>query len=171
MCLFALVACVSAGILPPATTYVSHAASPLAYAAQPAAPVFAIGQPLIKKQAEEYDPHPQYNYAYDIQDGLTGDFKNQHETRDGDVVKGQYSLLEADGTRRIVDYTADPVHGFNAVVSHEGHPQAAAPVVKTVAAHAPIAYAHAPIAYASQPATILKTIAPPAVTYTQAYHH
>lgn len=138
----------------PATTYVSHGiAAPLAYAPQPAlikAPLAYAAQPILRKEVDEYDHHPQYNYAYDIQDGLTGDFKNQHETRDGDVVKGQYSLLEADGTRRVVDYTADPVHGFNAVVSHEGVAKPAAPA---------LAYAHQP--------TLLKTIAAPAV----AYHH
>lgn len=33
---------------------------------------------------------------------------------------GQYSLVEPDGSVRTVDYTADPVHGFNAVVSKSG---------------------------------------------------
>nr|CAD7578272.1 unnamed protein product [Timema californicum] len=68
----------------------------------------------------DFDPHPQYSYAYDIQDALTGDSKSQHESRDGDVVQGSYSLVEPDGTRRIVDYTTDPVNGFNAVVHKEG---------------------------------------------------
>lgn len=62
------------------------------------------------------------------QDELTGDAKSQQETRSGDVVQGSYSLIEADGTRRIVEYTADPIHGFNAVVHKEG-----TPVVKAVA--------------------------------------
>lgn len=157
---------VSAGLLP-AATYISQPQlayqqpAQLAYAVQPA---LAHGQPLIRKQAEEYDPNPQYNYSYDIQDGLTGDFKSQSESRQGDVVKGQYSLLEADGTRRVVDYTADPVHGFNAVVSREGAPKIAAPAyVKTIA--------QAPIAYASQPA-LLKTISAPLAAYPQqVYHH
>lgn len=55
-------------------------------------------------------------------DGHTGDQKSQYETRDGDVVKGQYSLVEPDGTVRTVDYTADPHNGFNAVVTKSGHP-------------------------------------------------
>lgn len=38
------------------------------------------------------------------------------ETRTGDLVQGQYSLDDPDGTRRTVDYTADAVSGFNAVV-------------------------------------------------------
>lgn len=64
----------------------------------------------------EYDPNPQYSYAYDVQDPITGDSKSQVESRSGDVVHGQYSLNDPDGTRRTVDYTADPINGFNAVV-------------------------------------------------------
>lgn len=37
----------------------------------------------------DYDPAPQYAYAYNIQDSLTGDYKSQQESRDGDVVKGK----------------------------------------------------------------------------------
>lgn len=74
-------------------------------------------------------------------DALTGDSKNQHETRDGDVVHGSYSLLDADGLRRTVEYTADPINGFNAVVHRE-------PLVKAVAAPV-IAKVAAPLAYAA----------------------
>lgn len=56
--------------------------------------------------------------------------KSQHETRDGDVVKGQYTVVEPDGSIRTVDYTADKHNGFNAVVHkteplkhHETHHQ------------------------------------------------
>lgn len=82
-----------------------------------------------------YDPHPQYTYAYDVQDSLTGDSKSQQETRNGDIVSGSYSFIEADGTRRIVEYTADPVNGFNAVVHRE--PVA---VIKPALKVAPIAF-------------------------------
>ncbi|XP_071455823.1 adult-specific cuticular protein ACP-20-like [Hetaerina americana] len=70
--------------------------------------------------------HPKYNFDYGVSDHKTGDNKNQWETRDGDVVKGSYSLHEADGTIRIVEYTADKHNGFNAVVKRQGkavHPQ------------------------------------------------
>ncbi|KAL7300337.1 larval cuticle protein A3A-like [Trichogramma pretiosum] len=70
-------------------------------------------------QLDHYDPHPQYSFNYGVADETTGDFKQQHETRDGDRVVGSYSLVEPDGSRRIVDYTADDVHGFNAVVRKE----------------------------------------------------
>lgn len=39
---------------------------------------------------EPYDPAPQYAFAYNVQDSLTGDHKSQQETRDGDVVKGTF---------------------------------------------------------------------------------
>ena len=71
------------------------------------------------------DPHPKYAYNYGVNDPSTGDVKEQSEARDGDVVKGQYSLVEPDGSVRTVQYTADPVNGFNAVVSKSPgvHPQ------------------------------------------------
>ena len=67
---------------------------------------------------------------YLFQDALTGDAKSQQETRSGDVVQGSYSLIEPDGTRRTVEYTADPHNGFNAVV----HREPAGVAVKAVAA-------------------------------------
>ena len=62
-----------------------------------------------------------YSFKYGVSDGHTGDQKNQWETREGDVVQGEYSLKEADGTIRTVQYTADPHRGFNAVVKKSGH--------------------------------------------------
>lgn len=64
--------------------------------------------------------YPSYAYNYGVSDDLTGDVKSQHEYRDGDVVKGQYQLLEADGSVRTVDYAADDINGFNAIVSKSG---------------------------------------------------
>lgn len=78
-----------------------------------------VAAPVIAKVTDDYDPNPQYSYSYDIHDALTGDTKNQQESRSGDVVQGSYSLIEPDGSRRTVEYTADPVHGFNAVVHRE----------------------------------------------------
>lgn len=51
-----------------------------------AAPLAAAAVPVINTS---YDPLPQYTYAYNVQDALTGDHKSQQETRDGDVVKGK----------------------------------------------------------------------------------
>ncbi|XP_062142926.1 uncharacterized protein LOC133850757 [Drosophila sulfurigaster albostrigata] len=74
---------------------------------------------ILPNSSEDYDSRPQYTFAYDVRDSLTGDDKRQEEKRDGDLVKGQYSLIEPDGTRRIVDYTADDASGFNAIVSKQ----------------------------------------------------
>ncbi|XP_063219903.1 cuticle protein 19-like [Bacillus rossius redtenbacheri] len=65
--------------------------------------------------------YPQYEFKYGVHDPHTGDVKNQWESRDGDVVKGSYSLVEPDGSVRTVDYTADKHNGFNAVVKKSGH--------------------------------------------------
>ncbi|XP_017782493.1 PREDICTED: larval cuticle protein A1A-like [Nicrophorus vespilloides] len=142
-----LLAAANAGVI--GTQY---AAAPLAYSAAPVAKL-AYSAPVVAKVAEEYDPNPQYSYGYDVQDSLTGDNKQQQETRNGDAVQGSYSLVDADGFKRTVEYTADPIHGFNAVVHREPLvAKVAAPVVAKVAA--PVHYAAAPIAkvaYAAAP--------------------
>ncbi|XP_037943248.1 pupal cuticle protein Edg-84A-like [Teleopsis dalmanni] len=75
--------------------------------------------PVGQERAEEYEGHPNYSFNYEVQDIETGDNKAQSETRDGDVVRGQYSLDEADGYRRIVEYSVEGESGFNAVVRRE----------------------------------------------------
>ncbi|XP_046960943.1 cuticle protein 19-like [Vanessa cardui] len=64
----------------------------------------------------DYYAYPKYVFKYGVNDFHTGDIKTHHESRDGDVVKGQYSVVEPDGSIRTVDYTADKHSGFNAVV-------------------------------------------------------
>ncbi|XP_026497371.1 larval cuticle protein A2B-like [Vanessa tameamea] len=179
------VAAASAGLLPAAPFAYSaapayHAAAPVYHTAPVAyaAPVakYAAVAPVAKVAVEEYDPHPQYSFAYDVQDGLTGDSKSQHETRDGDVVQGSYSVVDPDGTKRTVDYTADPHNGFNAVVHKEplavkAAPVAyAAPVAKVVSPYvhaAPVAYAAAPVVHAAP----IAKIAAPAISYSSPYYH
>lgn len=83
-----------------------------------------------------------------MNDPITGDNKAQTEVRDGGYVKGSYSLSEPDGTLRVVDYTADPVAGFNAVVKRVGpaaHPQQLLAPVLTKPIVAPIAPISAPV--------------------------
>ncbi|XP_021698042.1 adult-specific cuticular protein ACP-20-like [Aedes aegypti] len=70
---------------------------------------------------EEYYSYPKYKYEYGVKDYHTGDHKSQWEMRDGDVVKGEYTLDEADGTKRIVEYHADSKNGFEAKVKNIGH--------------------------------------------------
>lgn len=83
-----------------------------------AAPIVAAA-PVIAKSVDLDDAYPQYAYRYNVADALTGDNKSHEEVREGDIVKGQYSLIEADGSRRIVNYYADPINGFNAVVTKD----------------------------------------------------
>ncbi|XP_043653714.1 larval cuticle protein A1A isoform X1 [Drosophila teissieri] len=114
--------------------------------------------PVLAKtvELEEVDPHPQYTYSYDVQDTLSGDNKGHVEERDGDVVRGEYSLIDADGFKRTVTYTADSINGFNAVVRREplAAVVAAEPVVKVAAPlqAAPVA----PVALAA-PAPIVRS--------------
>ncbi|XP_065371134.1 larval cuticle protein A2B-like [Calliphora vicina] len=159
----AFVAVASAGYVPAHQVY--HAA-PVAVHAAPV----AVAHNVVVK-SEEYDPHPQYKYSYGVEDKLTGDSKSQVEERDGDVVRGEYSLIDADGYKRTVQYTADDHNGFNAVVHREPLVKAAHTIVKTVApvAHyaaptvvktiAPVAHYSAPVAHYAAP-TVVKTFAP-----------
>ncbi|XP_034934152.1 larval cuticle protein A2B-like [Chelonus insularis] len=151
----ALLAIANAGVLP-----VAYQAAPVAHLQYTHAAPVAIAHPVVKAVDTEYDPHPEYNFSYNVQDSLTGDSKTQEESRHGDVVKGSYSLVESDGTRRVVHYTADPVNGFNAVVEKQ------AAVVKTVAT--PVAYKAAVAAPVYQAATVAHTYAAPVAHYT---HH
>ncbi|XP_044747344.1 cuticle protein 7-like [Coccinella septempunctata] len=83
----------------------------------------------------EHEAPAHYNFEYQVNDPTTGDEKHQEESREGDAVRGSYSLVEADGTRRIVEYTADDLNGFQAVVHKEpaGAPlPAPSPVVTKV---------------------------------------
>ncbi|XP_044005830.1 larval cuticle protein A2B-like [Aphidius gifuensis] len=132
-------------------------AAPLAYASYPASlssyTYATLGQPLVyaaspivtKETVEPYNPNPQYNFNYGVSDPLTGDQKSQQESRNGDQVTGSYSFIESDGTKRTVDYTANDVDGFNAVVRKE--PAAATIAVKTAPAivqsvASPVTYAY-----------------------------
>ncbi|XP_045471661.1 uncharacterized protein LOC123678583 [Harmonia axyridis] len=62
-----------------------------------------------------------YSFSYGVKDPHTGDVKNQWEEKKDNVIRGEYSLLEADGSTRTVQYTADDKNGFNAVVKYDQH--------------------------------------------------
>ncbi len=117
----ALFALARGGIIAPAAPLFRAAPAPVF---APAPVVHAAPAPLIHAAPAsvvdaDYDPNPQYSYAYSVEDALTGDSKAQSESRNGNVVQGSYSLTDSDGTRRTVDYTADSINGFNAVVRKE----------------------------------------------------
>lgn len=67
----------------------------------------------------DYDEPSHYEYGYDVADHHTGDYKSHTEKRDGNTVHGRYEVLDPDGFKRIVEYTADEHNGFNAVVRRE----------------------------------------------------
>lgn len=87
--------------------------------------------------------HPHYAFNYAVNDPHTGDNKAQWENRDGGAVKGAYSLVEPDGSLRVVEYAADDLKGFNAVVKRIG------PNVHAMTSH-----------HGTLPVTSLKPIAP-----------
>lgn len=77
-------------------------------------------QCLLMRHTCLLQAYPQYKFEYSVYDPHSGDVKNQWETRDGDAVKGSYSLKESDGSTRVVEYTADKLNGFIAVVKKAG---------------------------------------------------
>ncbi|KAJ0171996.1 hypothetical protein K1T71_012759 [Dendrolimus kikuchii] len=101
-------------------------------------------QSLDDHHGEEYDldyhAHPKYSFDYAVKDPHTGDEKEHWETRDGDKVKGSYTLVETDGTKRVVEYEADDKNGFNAVVHKIGTPKHEEYHAKP--AHEPVQYQH-----------------------------
>ncbi|XP_046670162.1 cuticle protein 18.6-like [Homalodisca vitripennis] len=137
--------------------------------------------PAQVARVDEYDPNPQYSFAYNVQDTHTGDIKSQHESRDGDVVQGSYSLQEPDGSTRTVEYSADPHNGFNAVVRKDAgaHPSpparrvSAVPVAYSAPIYtapvarytAPVARYTAPVARYSAPVQAYTTASVPTPTY------
>ncbi|XP_060657575.1 uncharacterized protein LOC132792294 isoform X1 [Drosophila nasuta] len=68
----------------------------------------------------DYVARPEYSFAYGVEDGQTRLLQNRKETRNGDAVKGVYSVVDPDGTLRVVKYTADDANGFQAEVITNG---------------------------------------------------
>ncbi|CAH2042161.1 unnamed protein product, partial [Iphiclides podalirius] len=75
---------------------------------------------MSERYKETRADYPRYAFNYAINDPITRDNKAQWEARDGDVVKGAYSLREPDGTIRVVEYSANDISGFNALVKKIG---------------------------------------------------
>ncbi|KAG8229054.1 hypothetical protein J437_LFUL005687 [Ladona fulva] len=148
--LAALLATVNAAVI---QTPVYH--TPVVYQT----PVVVAKTPVTKVakvpvvEESDFDPNPSYSFSYDVHDEITGDSKSRSETLDNGVVTGSYSLVYPDGVRRTVEYTADDVHGFNAVI-HEEPPNV---VIKT------------PVVKAVAPAPVIPV--KPAVVATPAVHH
>ncbi|XP_001864341.2 uncharacterized protein LOC6047259 [Culex quinquefasciatus] len=77
-------------------------------------------EPEVDLNSHYFSHYPKYQYEYGVKDYLTGDHKSQWETREGDVVRGEYTLLQPDGTHRVVRYTADDKNGFEAEIKNVG---------------------------------------------------
>ncbi|XP_071578032.1 uncharacterized protein [Temnothorax nylanderi] len=100
--------------------------SSLVYVAPPivkSASAIVATEPKTLEKDARYMAYPKYSFNYGVIDGYTGDSKSAWEERDGDTVKGEYSVVEADGTIRTVSYTADDRNGFNAVVTRSEPPK------------------------------------------------
>uniref|UniRef100_A0A182LSI7 Uncharacterized protein n=1 Tax=Anopheles culicifacies TaxID=139723 RepID=A0A182LSI7_9DIPT len=94
-------------------------------AARPAVPmrpnsntIADINQQHRSNEGKSLHHTPRYEFAYGVKDPITGDHKDRWEKRDGSRVQGVYMLEEADGTQRIVEYEADDVQGFRAIVTN-----------------------------------------------------
>lgn len=71
------------------------------------------------------------------------------------MVQGSYSLIEPDGSRRVVSYAADPVNGFNAVVQKDP-----SITVKTAVAAAPAARPVVASPLLTRPTSVIAATAP-----------
>jgi hypothetical protein len=85
---FAIVAVSSAGII---------SQDPWA----PQATIIKQIQPAYVKQVVQEAP-ANYQFAYEVNEPLTGDVKSQHEKAENGAIKGSYQLNDADGYVRIV---------------------------------------------------------------------
>lgn len=125
-------------------------------------PVVYAKQPTYVKHVEHEAP-AEYAFEYSVHDEHTGDVKSQKEVRHGDNVEGHYTLIDADGHRRVVHYTADEHNGFQAKVDREYvGAKYAAPAVQKV-----IQYEAAPV-YKYEAAPQVVKYEAPQVKYVQA---
>lgn len=84
----------------------------------PTATVQLVTIPSSRRNFDLFD-NSNYNFGYTVSDATTGDLKSQNEVRRGDQVQGQYTMMDADGYQRTVEYRADDRNGFDAEVRRE----------------------------------------------------
>lgn len=84
--------------------------------------------------AKEHEAPANYEFNYEVHDEHTGDIKRQSEVAKNGAISGQYSLVDADGFHRVVKYTADDHHGFQATVDRQplGHHHAQPTIIKKI---------------------------------------
>jgi hypothetical protein len=94
-------------------------AIPQHYYQQPAL-VKSYQPAVVKKIAyEEPEAPANYDFEYSVHDDHTGDVKSHQEVAKDGNVEGYYTLIDADGYRRVVHYTASHEQGFVAKVERE----------------------------------------------------
>lgn len=104
------------------------------------------------QQPQHHEAPAEYEFSYSVHDEHTGDIKSQQESRKGDSVQGHYELIDSDGFKRIVEYTADEHTGFNAVVHRE--PTDIKIPVHVAKVVAPVHYSHSPAPQHYAPAPV-----------------
>jgi Insect cuticle protein len=141
-------------------------------------------KPAATGYKPEYEGPAEYTFNYNVNAPETYDEKSQSESLKDGYTVGQYSLIDADGMRRTVDYTADDYNGFQATVRREpvtGYsapaytapaPKYQAPAYQAPSYQTPKYPARptytAPAAYPSAPAYPSQTYAAPAQPAYQA---
>lgn len=87
------------------------------------------------------------------------------------MVQGSYSLIEPDGSRRVVSYAADPINGFNAVVQKD--PSITVKTAIAATPVAPVAAAVRPVVASpviARPTSVIATAAPAVAVRPQVYY-
>jgi hypothetical protein len=79
----------------------------------------ALAIPPPASRHHEPEEPANYQFSYEVNEPSTGDIKKQHEEAKNGAISGYYTLNDADGYKRIVHYTADDEHGFQADVKRE----------------------------------------------------
>lgn len=59
-------------------------------------------QPTIIKKIVEAEAPANYQFAYEVNDAVTGDVHSQNEKAENGAIRGSYQLNDADGYVRIV---------------------------------------------------------------------
>ncbi|CAG0879395.1 unnamed protein product [Darwinula stevensoni] len=72
-----------------------------------------------KVEADDQAGPAVYNFEWQTVDADKALFTNQQESRNEDNLRGQYSVLGADGVLRTVKYTVEGDEGFKAEITNE----------------------------------------------------
>lgn len=70
----------------------------------------------ILNKFSSFQGNSSYQFGFDVKDDEYTNYQQRKEVRDGNVIKGSYSVVDSDGFIRTVTYTADPKEGFKADV-------------------------------------------------------